>query len=223
MEPVQRSEESLNHPASYNSVRDTFRPWPPSLDYSHLPYGSSSQPFLSQPLSQRPHSRRPNAGPSFSSPPRSWFRSGGSTCPEASRRSHTRTSRSERPPRPVINERDICPICNHRLPPVGKDGNEEAREAHVRDCIESHGASSRGGANSSQHPPQSHPIRMLAFTSTEKDCISHEGSAPECTICMEEYEVGQALVRLECLCKFHQRCIVDWFDRKKECPVHKIN
>lgn len=64
---------------------------------------------------------------------------------------------------------------------------------------------------------------MLSFTATEKDCVSEDGTLQECTICMEEYEVGDKLARLECLCKFHKSCIVGWFERKKECPVHKFS
>lgn len=152
---------------------------------------------------------------------------------------------SSRPSRPrrQISERDICPICNDEFPPLS-EGSEEAREAHIRDCIENHGArarsSSLAAAGSASGPgsgtvtgtgtgrtgpgpivqPQL-PVRMVAFTATEKDCLGHDAEAQECTICMEEYEVGQPLVRLECLCKFHKRCIVEWFERKKECPVHK--
>ncbi|ODM18254.1 hypothetical protein SI65_06125 [Aspergillus cristatus] len=146
---------------------------------------------------------------------------------------------SSRPPRPrrQISERDICPICNSQFPPLS-EGSEEAREAHIRDCIENHGPRARssslaasGSANGTGTgtgrtgpgpiiQPQL-PVRMVAFTATEKDCLGHDAEAQECTICMEEYEVGQPLVRLECLCKFHKRCIVEWFERKKECPVHK--
>lgn len=67
------------------------------------------------------------------------------------------------------------------------------------------------------------PVRLVVFKATEKDCVGQDGGLQECTICMEEYEVGQSLVRLECLCKFHKRCIVEWFERKKECPVHKVS
>jgi hypothetical protein len=127
------------------------------------------------------------------------------------------------PPRRHVDENDLCPICNDELPPLGENGNEDAREAHVRECIESHGhgprSASRGGSPVAASPV---PLRMLAFTATEKDCLGHDGAVQECTICMEDYEVGQQLVRLECLCKFHKRCIVEWFERKKECPVHKV-
>jgi hypothetical protein len=64
---------------------------------------------------------------------------------------------------------------------------------------------------------------MLPFVATEKDCLGEDGQVAECTICMEDYEVGQTLARLECLCKFHKHCIVDWFERKMECPVHKLS
>jgi len=63
---------------------------------------------------------------------------------------------------------------------------------------------------------------MLPFTASEKDCVNEDGTAQECSICFVEYDVGDPLARLECLCKFHKTCIVDWFNRKPECPVHKI-
>ena len=63
---------------------------------------------------------------------------------------------------------------------------------------------------------------MLAFTATEKDCVADDGNVPECSICMVEYDVGDQLARLECLCKFHRECISAWFTRKQECPVHKV-
>ncbi|PYH94151.1 FYVE-domain-containing protein [Aspergillus ellipticus CBS 707.79] len=127
---------------------------------------------------------------------------------------------------PHVRERDLCPICDQELPPIGQNGSEDAREAHIRGCIENHGRQGR-----LSHSPQSGspvaqpplPVRLVVFTATEKDCIGQDGGLQECTICMEEYEVGQALVRLECLCKFHKRCIVEWFERKKECPVHKVS
>ncbi|KAE8557563.1 hypothetical protein TMatcc_005027 [Talaromyces marneffei ATCC 18224] len=131
-------------------------------------------------------------------------------------------TRTSRPPHRVhVDERDICPICGTQLPPRGSDGNENEREAHVRDCI----ARSSGGDRSSPgmgSPQSQHLLRMLSFTATEKDCLSEDGTPQECTICMEEYEVGDKLARLECLCKFHKSCIVGWFERKKECPVHKF-
>ena len=49
---------------------------------------------------------------------------------------------------------------------------------------------------------------MLTYRATEKDCASVEGTAAaaECVICFEEYEVGDEMARLECLCRFHKVC-----------------
>lgn len=141
--------------------------------------------------------------------------------------------------RQPIDESDICPICGRLLPPRAAGGSEEAREAHVRACIEGHGngypantSSGSTGRRTSQsnYNDNNHnnhhadrPLRMLPFTATEKDCVGEDGEPQECTICMEEYEVGDTLVRLECLCKFHKPCIMGWLERKMECPVHQVN
>lgn len=56
--------------------------------------------------------------------------------------------------------------------------------------------------------------RMLTYSATEKDCIDPEapGQAFECVICLEDFEPGDTLARLECLCKFHRSCIRDWWE-----------
>lgn len=154
-------------------------------------------------------------------------------------------------PRMPITESDFCPICFRRLPPVGSDNSEADRERHIAECISSREATSfprsesqslssssqprLGGTSghrqsiTAQYPgtpvqPQIPEIvpQMLPFKATEKDCLGQDGSAQECSICMVEYDVGDPLARLECLCCFHESCIRSWFERKKECPVHKI-
>jgi hypothetical protein len=45
---------------------------------------------------------------------------------------------------------------------------------------------------------------MLVYKATEKDCIGEDGTEIECIICLEEFEVGDEMSRLECLCKFHK-------------------
>ncbi|KIV81475.1 hypothetical protein PV11_03660 [Exophiala sideris] len=125
----------------------------------------------------------------------------------------------EGPPRPRLHERDICPICRRALPPRGDDGDESARETHIMDCIRSRDPLSH--AENGGGPSQAR-VHMLPFIATEKDCVGEDGSTPECSICMVEYDVGDELARLECLCKFHKSCIVDWLGRKAECPVHKL-
>lgn len=67
-------------------------------------------------------------------------------------------------------------------------------------------------------PRPSRATRMFPYKATEKDCIDDA----ECTICLEEFEVGVEMARLECLCRFHLRCIRQWFERHHgQCPVHQ--
>ena len=46
--------------------------------------------------------------------------------------------------------------------------------------------------------------RMLVYQATEKDCVGEDGEAQECVICFEEFEEGDEMGRLLCLCKFHR-------------------
>ena len=141
------------------------------------------------------------------------------------------------PPRPRLSENDICPVCRRALPPKGPNGDETAREAHIMSCISSHDRSAAGSraraSSSADQVSTSHPnvplstspparLAFISFVATEKDCLGEDGNQAECSICMVEYDVGDHLARLECLCKFHRECIVSWLARKQECPLHKI-
>jgi hypothetical protein len=64
---------------------------------------------------------------------------------------------------------------------------------------------------------------MATYPATEKDCVNAEGEAYECVICLEEFEVGDELGMLECFCKFHRHCIVEWYEKGSGmCPTHKV-
>ncbi|KAK2743895.1 hypothetical protein FQN57_004518 [Myotisia sp. PD_48] len=138
--------------------------------------------------------------------------------------SHSSADRNRPLPRPPIaqpvDERDFCPICNRPFPPQRSGSTTKVQEEHIRACIERHAVQTRPDASNTGSA--SERLRMLSFTATEKDCTGTDGVPQECTICMEEYEVGAELARLECLCKFHKTCIIEWFERKEECPVHKV-
>lgn len=41
-----------------------------------------------------------------------------------------------------------------------------------------------------------------------------------CTICLHEFEEGQEVRRLACMCLFHCEEIDEWLSRKDSCPVH---
>lgn len=48
------------------------------------------------------------------------------------------------------------------------------------------------------------------------------GTDQECPICLVEFARGQAVVRMDCWCLFHDDCVSAWFDKKGDCrcPTH---
>lgn len=126
---------------------------------------------------------------------------------------------------PSIAEEDRCPICHRALPPNGMDDSERLREEHVAACIQEHSSSRREQSSSSPFPPTGTPPRprrptgLVSYIADEKERARNE----ECGICFEDYEPGVKMARLECWCRFHYDCIIEWFQRRgnARCPVHQ--
>ncbi len=49
------------------------------------------------------------------------------------------------------------------------------------------------------------------------DDLQHE---QECSICFEPFYQHDIIARLECLCIYHKRCLDQWNQRKRCCPLH---
>ena len=66
---------------------------------------------------------------------------------------------------------------------------------------------------------------MAIYKATEKDCMNEDSEAQECVICFEEFQPGDEMGRMECLCKFHRVCIRQWWDTKGagSCPTHQLH
>ncbi|UNI14451.1 hypothetical protein JDV02_001080 [Purpureocillium takamizusanense] len=126
------------------------------------------------------------------------------------------------PPPPQIAEEDECPICHRELPSRELPDFDELRESHITMCIQAHSTygSPMPRDGDDGEAPLAAPRRtgMYSYAATEKDCIDDA----ECTICLEEFTVGVAMARLECLCRFHRACISAWFvNHPGRCPVHQ--
>lgn len=126
------------------------------------------------------------------------------------------------PPPPPIAEEDECPVCHRELPARSLPNFESLREAHISMCVQAHSTygSPRRRQGAEEAAPAAAPRRsgMYVYCATEKDCVDDA----ECTICLEEFTVGIAMARLECLCRFHRSCISAWFvNHPGRCPVHQ--
>lgn len=50
--------------------------------------------------------------------------------------------------------------------------------------------------------------------------VQAQDSADECIICMVPFAAGDRVAVLECLCRFHEKCLDEWLAKKNCCPVH---
>lgn len=103
------------------------------------------------------------------------------------------------------DEEHRCPICGKYLAHL----TEEVKERHIASCIEEAEFGNKEERNN----------RMIISTLSESP-----SSLGECVICFEDFVPGNTIGRLECLCVYHEKCILDWFSRKGvgSCPVHAV-
>ncbi|KAJ3415098.1 hypothetical protein HDV05_005506 [Chytridiales sp. JEL 0842] len=101
----------------------------------------------------------------------------------------------------IMNE---CPVCQTSLDAFN---DVETRETHVADCLRKVSVGRGVGMTISGN-------RYIAQT------LKEELDGVECVICFNEFEAGQRVARLNCLCIYHESCIESWFQRSAHCPVH---
>lgn len=168
-------------------------------------------------LSGTPPSHYPYGGSSSSNSHRAPRHYSALDIGQSSSSSSSAAQRRPLPPDPPqIAEEDECPVCHRELPPQHLPNSEALREAHINICITAHSTygGTPTGEGSSARPRRT---GMFPYLATEKDCVD----SAECTICLEEFEAGVPMARLECLCRFHHDCISRWFAKNPgRCPVH---
>lgn len=88
-----------------------------------------------------------------------------------------------------------CPVCSHRF-------DSDKKEAHLKKCL-----------NNPRHEIIGDRYTNLSQTNLVTG---------ECSICYEDLcsASSSAVVVMNCLCRFHQKCIDDWLRRGKTCPFH---
>ncbi|GAA5821257.1 hypothetical protein JCM3770_007386 [Rhodotorula araucariae] len=98
-----------------------------------------------------------------------------------------------------VSELAECPVCGTQL---GGLGDKAEQEEHIRQCLETGGGSVSSG-------------RYLVFKLPLGPLVGQE-----CAVCFDDFEVGDKMARLVCLCTFHEHCIASWLSRGHSCPVH---
>jgi hypothetical protein len=86
-----------------------------------------------------------------------------------------------------------CPVCSHRF----NTSPSSDKSSHLQSCL-----------NSPRH-------KLIGDRYTK---LSENKSSDECPICYEEMNDG--VVVMNCLCRFHGKCIKEWLKRGKQCPYH---
>ncbi|KAG5361694.1 E3 ubiquitin-protein ligase PIB1 [Yarrowia sp. C11] len=109
-------------------------------------------------------------------------------------------------PRSPPSDNDFCPVCGRNI----KKLSVEQRETHIEGCL-----------NSAFVGSPTPPVRLIVYNLAMKDEVDYG----ECVICFEDFEGGDRVVRLDCLCLYHEHCIKGWFKKKqaRDCPVHAVH
>lgn len=230
-------------PPSDDSRFPTFRDGFPTAHASQptaAPISSSAGPRPSHPLhpGNRPPRPRGLTAPAHRAEPPPV--PGSSSSPQRERRRQVREEDEcpvcgiEMPPGDAIREAHIQTCVSSRFstpsvhtPPVPNLGPIPPTNPHDPNLPSSLGSPTNGDpVTNARSRAMSYRSRgIFPYVATEKDCVDGEGREQECTICMEEFQPGEEMGRLECLCKFHRKCIRDWWGIKGRgsCPVHVFN
>lgn len=120
------------------------------------------------------------------------------------------------------DELNECPVCGMDLSKFKEEGGE--REKHINGCLT---AQEFGSPIASGGMMKRDKNRMLVYSipldADMSETVINDDN--ECVICLEDFQPGDKLARLECLCCFHYKCIKDWIKKKGycECPVHSLH
>ncbi|KAJ2725973.1 hypothetical protein GGI07_000901 [Coemansia sp. Benny D115] len=94
------------------------------------------------------------------------------------------------------------------------DTADSALESSTATHSHSHNHREPGGGSKTARSPAG--VRYVVYNLTGDTPLLGQ----ECAICFEDFEPGQRVARLNCLCTYHVWCISEWLQRTPACPVH---
>ncbi|SCV68179.1 BQ2448_300 [Microbotryum intermedium] len=102
-----------------------------------------------------------------------------------------------------------CPICDEEF---ASSMSTLAREQHVQACCD--------GGPALKGLSREHAVFAATSETIPRDPASKQ--IQECTICLEDFELGEELARLSCYCVMHSTCIKEyWLRPGMFCPTHR--
>ncbi len=93
-------------------------------------------------------------------------------------------------------------------------GTEEEEEPRQRRRARRQGDEVDASGDASPHAPTRPAGKPAALTADGED----GSEAPQCSVCIMDFEEGEDLRRLPCLHVFHQACIDQWMTQHRTCP-----
>ncbi len=60
--------------------------------------------------------------------------------------------------------------------------------------------------------------QILCSLLPEKYSTTTANEQETCTICIDDFEEGEEVIKLVCKHSFHPKCIVPWLEKSAECP-----
>lgn len=155
------------------------------------------------------------------------FGSSHPSTPQVSRSLPAQPDRSARRP-PSRSAMLECPVCTRLVAPADQT---EVLEAHIRACVESptsallaaSGINTPNSQSDVPTPTRPRPTPMGMHYRYARDTLQNGNPliGRECLICMEDFELHEAVARMACLCAYHESCLKGWFTRGVGCPTHR--
>jgi len=112
-----------------------------------------------------------------------------------------------------------CPVCNLVI------NQEKEINQHIDECLTLQLLEGETKPVS-KIVKREEPIFLLSSDKVEftiKDLEKDLESSLECSICFDPFRKDEEIAFLECMCFFHAKCFIPWFEKAKFCPLHMPN
>lgn len=127
------------------------------------------------------------------------------------------------PPAPPMPDGEIGPQQEDAQPPPPPDDPPPELETSAQEEEEEEEAQLQEALRLSRYEALRASLPVSTFQGPRRPQEGAGEEPPECPICLEKFERGDRVLRLECLHLFHEKCADSWLQRSLDCPVCKTS